>query len=258
MGDLLAWLMFETDPSKQQRYDRPGRGERVMASIEPDDVAENEAVVSAPVVQSGLQRRNNGSPSQHYAQPMVSSVSRDRYHTPSPERGSPGRDRSPGRGRPLSNAPPPLLMAPPTTWTGDVRQRVQLGWYQIGQLIEFNGVSISLPFLVRLGIFLGKVVSLTRPCWPYMVDPWLGSVLLLLGGLDLGSTVTPPPSNSSLYLIPRRATWDDAGQNGPGFGLRDVRLSVLLVILHFVILWVANRSGPLCALYTPNGTAPVL
>lgn len=201
-----------------------------MPSIEPHD-ADSSNAIGPPVIQNGLQRtRHDGrSPSRRYARPSVTSSNADhhpREPLPSPERTL----------RPASN----LLMAPPTTWTGHIRHKLWLGYYHLAQLVGLGdeSVSVSVPFLLRLGIFLGKMLTLLRPCWPYVVNPWLGAVLVLIAGLDLG----PVPS-----MAQPRSSWERST------GLRPVRISGFLVLVHFVILWAAGRWGPLCAM--PDITA---
>ncbi|KAL2755698.1 hypothetical protein ACRALDRAFT_2042002 [Sodiomyces alcalophilus JCM 7366] len=219
------------DPQKQQRYGRSGHSDRAIPSIEPHDADANE-VVGPPVIQNGLQRVNrNGSPSRRSTQATVASANANHFLEPPP---SP--ERTPA-------AAPPLLMAPPTTWAGHVRHKVWLGWYQLAQLVGLGDVSfsVSVPFLLRLGIFSGKMLTLLRPCWPYVVNPWLGAVLVSIAGVDLASAPTMVRS------------WERGSRSSSVLGVRQVRTSVLLALVHFVILWMASRWGTLCAL--PNITA---
>ncbi|CAK7266525.1 putative serine/threonine-protein kinase iks1 [Sporothrix epigloea] len=105
-----------------------------------------------------------------------------------------------------------LLMPPPTTRWGEARYRTALFMYQHAEL---------LAFFIRAALFVVKVASLARPCWPYNVRAGVGLFVLLLAALDLG--------------MPR------ASKHGGWWG------SLILLASHFAILELAARGGSLCA-----------
>ncbi|CAK7233094.1 putative serine/threonine-protein kinase iks1 [Sporothrix curviconia] len=104
-----------------------------------------------------------------------------------------------------------LLMPPPTTRWGEVRHRTAVFLYRHAE---------SLAFVVRTALFLSKIVSLTRPCWPYTVRAGVGASLLVLAALDLGMPRTP-------------THWGWWG-------------SLVLLVVHFAVLGLAARSEVLC------------
>ncbi|CAK7236924.1 putative serine/threonine-protein kinase iks1 [Sporothrix bragantina] len=106
-----------------------------------------------------------------------------------------------------------LLMAPPTTRWGEARHRAAIFLYRHAE---------SLAFVVRTALFLTKMASLTRPCWPYTVRVGVGASLVLLAALDLG--------------MPR--TMSHWGWWG----------SLVLLVVHFAVLGLAARSEVLCTL----------
>lgn len=126
----------------------------------------------------------------------------------------------------------PLLMAPPTTFYGEVRYRIALAFHQTAHFLDWHADGAI--FLVRLGLFLVKMASLARPCWPYSINMGIGASLVALAGLDLGM-----PSGR----------YKDHDSNGdPRFTRRvwNYRSSFILVALHFAVLWAAHRWAALC------------
>ena len=113
-----------------------------------------------------------------------------------------------------------LLMPPPTTRWGEVRHRTIVFMYRHAE---------SLAFVLRTALFLAKMASLSRPCWPYTVRVGVGSFLLLLAALDLGMPQT--------------------------MGYWDWWASLVLLVVHFAVLGLAARSEVLC---TMTGDEPWL
>ncbi|CAK7235550.1 putative serine/threonine-protein kinase iks1 [Sporothrix eucalyptigena] len=106
-----------------------------------------------------------------------------------------------------------LLMPPPTTHWGGVRHDTAIFLYRHAD---------SITFIVRTAVFLTKMATLTKPCWPYTVRIGVGAFLLLLAALDLG-----------IPQAPQTMRW-------------DWRASLLLLVVHFAVLGLAARSDVLC------------
>ena len=70
--------------------------------------------------------------------------------------------------------------------------------------------------VVRVFVFLGKIVSLTGPCAPYQANPWLFYPLLLAAIVDLASA----------GVLTRR--------------------SISLLALHVAIVLAFRQQGRLC------------
>ncbi|KAH6663258.1 calcium-dependent protein kinase [Plectosphaerella plurivora] len=224
------------DPQKHQRYDRPGRASTDVVASSSADLANDPAASLANV---NLRRNSDITALRHYARPVVSSPTRDRFSSHSPERNTPDQ-RSVSPRRPLADAAPPLLMAPPRTWTADLLWRFTLAWYYLARLFAEGA---PLPHLFRIAGFLAKVLTLSRPCWPYMINPWVGGLLVALAALDLGAGDTHRRRPSHVVV----ARWQDQGQQS-ALAAPDARASVLLAAAHFAVLWAAERGVvPLCA-----------
>ncbi|CRK16743.1 hypothetical protein BN1708_002968 [Verticillium longisporum] len=222
------------DPQKSQSFDRSTRRPSVLSSIETSDV-----VQPRPRLQNGF-RRDSNSPSRQRAQPIVSSPSREDFPPMTPE---PTSSEGTASRRPSISAIPPLLMAPPTTWRGDIQHKLVLAGHYGSQLACLS--EASAPLLLRLGIFFGKLATLARPCWPYMFNPWIGASLIALAALDLGIL----DARSRRGSMHDRAGWIGQRRNTvDSLGTREVRTSALLLLLHFAVLWTAQRWAPLCAM----------
>lgn len=126
---------------------------------------------------------------------------------------------------------PPLLMAPPDRSVDSLSHKIGM--------IVFRAWALLRPFVstmgyfVRLGLFVVKMVSLARPCWPYMVSLHLGIPLVAVAALDLGL-----PRMGIVYSYNRR-TW-------------GIATSLALLILHFSILWMTSGRAALCAMAPPE------
>ncbi|KAF6804110.1 calcium-dependent protein kinase [Colletotrichum sojae] len=214
------------DPHRQSRFPSSEEGYNIPSRAAEDETPD-------PSLQTSMQRHPDPSSPRHRRQGSASSRSPDSYIRLSPE-----ITRSEGseslKDEPLAS--PPLLMPPPATPSEAFRHRLILRWLQAGHLISYNATPL-LAF-TRLGLFLSKLYSLTRPCWPYMVNPSVGAVLVVLAALDLGLANSQSSSNPSY----RRAS-----SNGLlwAWGLRG---TVLLAVLHLIILWAASYRSSLCVI----------
>lgn len=145
---------------------------------------------------------------------------------------------APSAASPLPTPPPPMLMAPPMTWSDGLRQRGLLAQYHLLLYVHRNAESVG--FLFRATLFLAKMATLSRPCWPFMARWSVGAPLVVVAGLDLG--LPGGSGGSSGNRNGRRAPQQSALSWRWGW-----RVSVLLLVLHMVVLWVAAQSEVLCA-----------
>ncbi|EPE06697.1 calcium-dependent protein kinase [Ophiostoma piceae UAMH 11346] len=129
-----------------------------------------------------------------------------------------------------------LLMPPPTTFWGEVRHQALLAQYHATVFVSRHAEPVS--FFARSVLFLVKMATLSRPCWPYMFQTVVGAVLVTMAGLDLG---IPRRREPVLYRRHQRRqqiqidwTW-------------DWRASTIFLVLHFAILSLASRYDVLCA-----------
>ena len=172
---------------------------------------------------------------------MTSSRSQDGYaRSSSPE--SHATSNSPSRRTsPALNTP--LLMPPPTTFWGEVRHRTAIAQHQT--IYFLNRHTDPMVFFIRLGLFLAKMASLSKPCWPYMVNVGIGGTLVAIAGLDLsitGRRGTINRRNGGFRAVAGR------DEHPLGRWNWDLKASFTLFILHFLVLWVASRWGTLCPL----------
>jgi hypothetical protein len=159
------------------------------------------------------------------------------------------------------NITTPLLMPPPSTFLGEIQHRLILMHHLASRYL--GGHAGLAAFLVRLGLFLLKIVSLTRPCWPYSINPRIGASLVTVAALDLGIPVATTANNRGRDLMPGGPR-DSRGGEGPA--LRSHALpshdsswwqwglvtSALLFLLHFFVLWLTSRFGAMCATTREN------
>ncbi|KAL6801265.1 serine/threonine protein kinase [Trichoderma sp. SZMC 28013] len=96
----------------------------------------------------------------------------------------------------------------------------------------------TVRYFGRLSLFLVKLATLVRPCWPYMASLEVGGPLVLLAVLDLGL----PTSN---YAAPaRRPSHGEVVTSlfrQTGLGTR-----LLFLVLHLTVIWLAGRWEALC------------
>ncbi|KAG7117714.1 serine/threonine-protein kinase IKS1 like [Verticillium longisporum] len=156
----------------------------------------------------------------------------------------PGRSSSPSMGLPgrgFRTSIPQCHQTPRPR--GDIQHKLVLAGHYGSQLAGLS--EASAPLLLRLGIFFGKLATLARPCWPYMFNPWIGASLIALAALDLGIL----DARSRRGSMHDRAGWIGQRRNTvDSLGTREVRTSALLLLLHFAVLWTAQRWAPLCAM----------
>ncbi|KAF7561461.1 hypothetical protein G7046_g2682 [Stylonectria norvegica] len=131
---------------------------------------------------------------------------------------------------------PPLLMAPPNNLASNFRNKMVTSLFHILAMSRRNFALLS--YFGRLGLFLVKVMSLTRPCWPYMINPSVAVPLIAAAALDLG---LPRLAVSSSRMQPR-SQLVPASPRAWGLGT-----SLVLLVLHFSALWMASRRQVLCA-----------
>lgn len=168
---------------------------------------------------------------------MSVSRSQDGPSRVSQQRASPDLHASPTDSPPIST---PLLLPPPRTLAGDLRHWARLGWLQTRQVAAASSID-NLMVLVRLSLFLGKMVTLARPCAPFMVDLTVGGFLVALAGMDLVL-----PRGRVIVSADRGATGRREAAPAPGW-IGELRTTISLLGLHVLCLWMASRFGILCA-----------
>ncbi|KZL70338.1 calcium-dependent protein kinase [Colletotrichum tofieldiae] len=213
-----------SDPHKQARYPSSQEGYNIPSRAADDD---------SPRASSGRQS-NSGSPRlRPQAHTMVSSRSQDTFIRLSPER---EESVDSIKDEPLSS--PPLLMPPTATPSEALQHKLMIASMRASQLVRYNAG--PLLAVLRLGFFLSKMLSLTRPCWPFMASPNIAAPLVILAALDLGlANAGTRPLGRYGQETSRRIS------NGLpwAWGLRG---SVLLAVLHMIVLWVGGRWNSLC------------
>lgn len=137
---------------------------------------------------------------------------------------------------------PPLLMAPPEGMSNALSRRLGILPFHIWAFLR-PYLSI-LGYLVRLNLFIVKIISLGRPCWPYMTSLQISIPLLAAAALDVGlpqrtgSSVTIHSSRTSTFSTYPRV-W-------------AIVKSLALLVLHFVVLWISSSRHALCAATPPE------
>jgi hypothetical protein len=127
-------------------------------------------------------------------------------------------------------------MPPPTTLLGEVRHRSLVAHHYTMLFLGRNAESVA--SFARLMIFLLKMATLARPCWPYMINWGLGATLVAVAGMDLGLPRAGTQWNSrhavhGEAVTPFRAWW-------------DWKVSFGLLAIHFFALRAASRWHMLC------------
>lgn len=206
-----------------------------------DDTAEEdgaEDLSPQPNADNTLQRRSDTESPRYRAPYITASRSQDGYRRQSPERADASSHR-----RESPTPTTPLLMAPPTTFLGEMWHRGVVVQHHTMLFLGRNAESSA--FFLRLCMFLVKVVTLARPCWPFTANWGLGASLVAVAGLDLGI-----PGSRGLTL-PRQPNHGVAiaGHElaAPFRWMWDWRISATLLVLHFLVLWLASRWDILCA-----------
>ncbi|RDA83392.1 hypothetical protein CP532_4724 [Ophiocordyceps camponoti-leonardi (nom. inval.)] len=134
-------------------------------------------------------------------------------------------------GEPFS---PHLLMAPPRTRRAEVRYQLQMAAYRLVTVLGVGGGLLG--FFAKLGVFLLKLGSLARPCWPLASNPQVSIPLVVVAALDLGL--------SSGLTVARRGQPQVVAGLPPGPSLFPT--SLVLLVFHFAVLWLARSWSALC------------
>ncbi|KAI1492747.1 kinase-like domain-containing protein [Biscogniauxia mediterranea] len=159
-------------------------------------------------------------------------------------RSSPTRARALGttnHSQPSPGIHTPLLIAPPPDGPlGTLRQQAVLSQHQLSYFLGSHGDSIL--FIVKFVLFLVKMASLAKVCWPFMVNLGVGVPLICIAGIDLAI-----PSYRGMVF---------EGREGPSHALIPAesfrrrwgwRITFSLLIFHCLALWVVSQWGALCA-----------
>jgi serine/threonine protein kinase len=177
-------------------------------------------------------------------------------HSPSPDRSTattavrPSSSSSSGSHRPPSpsSVRTPLLMPPPTNGALEtLRHRSAVFMHRAARFAQAHSASILLIF--KLSLFLIKIASLTRVCWPFMVGLSIGLPLIGAAGLDLA--VSSPSSLARNNAQQLRYAQQPLPL--PSLSLSSTswlhwgwKASLVLFALHFAALWATSRWGNLC------------
>ncbi|CAH0023958.1 unnamed protein product [Clonostachys rhizophaga] len=139
----------------------------------------------------------------------------------------------------------PLLMPPPTTRAAAFRHRISI---MAQQTAELMGVDRDLPnHLFRLSFFFVKMVSLFRPCYPYMANWEIALPLVMIAVLDLRV-----PRASEDDALARRNAGDEIEFGvPPPPPFRGIGASVIFLLFHVAVLATASNWDALCAV-SPN------
>ncbi|KAL8332487.1 hypothetical protein RB593_002658 [Gaeumannomyces tritici] len=239
------------DPAKQSSFARPPPTREEITATPAAVPAEADSSLSPqPTPLNSIQKHPNPTPStpRHRPPPLVTSHGHE-----SLERRSPSPS---GRGR-TSPAPPgpiPLLMPPPTTPLEHARHQVVVAHHNLSLFLARNAAPVVSS--ARLALFVIKIASLTRPCWPYVVNPGVGASLVVVAGMDLAIPATVSETGPYTRRLLTRAGLPSRPDTRRVASLWrwDWRVSLILLVLHFFVLWAAFSHDRLCtALQTPAG-----
>ncbi|KAI0018568.1 protein kinase-like protein [Xylariomycetidae sp. FL0641] len=192
-----------------------------------------------PRLDNSLQKYAHPNPPRHRPLAMTLSRSPDR-----PSHRSPDQAHATG----ISHPPPPtpgaqtpLLMPPPAGLLWPVRHHAMLAQHHLTDLAQNHGDSVSWVF--RFALFLVKIASLAKACWPFMVSLRIGLPLVCVAGLDLSVPTDEERHALNDEARPRIARATRLVRLSWGW-----KLSVLLLVFHFLTLSAVSRWGPLCAI----------
>ncbi|KAI2463125.1 kinase-like protein [Annulohypoxylon bovei var. microspora] len=188
---------------------------------------------------NSLQKYGSPSTPRHRPQAMTLSRSHEGFARLSPDR---GRSTAVAHPQPSPTLHTPLLLAPPAGPPRSLRQRAQ-------HLLIYlsNSHTDSIVFTFRLLLFLIKILSLARQCWPFTATLSIGVPLIGIAGIDLGihrDAFTPIHEGGSRMLPPSALSYWRWGWRG----------SFVLLALHFVALWSFSQFGVLCAAFQDTWT----
>ncbi|KAH6978967.1 kinase-like domain-containing protein [Fusarium venenatum] len=141
-----------------------------------------------------------------------------------------------------SSQSPPLLMPPPTTAADALRRRATIFILHFMNLAGSHSPLLS--YIIRLGLFGIKVTTLVRPCWPLMAELNVAIPLIGVAALDLG---LPQVTSYSPMMIQGHGDYFSSGPRAWGLGM-----SLVLLVLHFTVLWVASGWETLCVERQPD------
>jgi len=117
----------------------------------------------------------------------------------------------------------PLLMAPPSTIMSTIKHQMTVYHHYLVSWATLNQQTLLL--IAKLGIFLAKMLSITRPCLPVAVRQGIWYPLVILAGFELA--------------LGTKVRWRFVG---------------LLATIHFgVVLWAVKLGGGLCERRRLNG-----
>ncbi|GJN74678.1 calcium-dependent protein kinase [Purpureocillium lilacinum] len=132
---------------------------------------------------------------------------------------------------------PPLLLAPPRTRAEEVRYQTVVMFERMLGIVGIRPEFVS--YIGRLGLFLLKMVTLGRPCWPYVASLEVSIPLVVVAALDLGL----PTITSAGGARRDSQTGDLVSTHIPSAGLGT---SMILLAFHFAVLWLAQKWNALC------------
>lgn len=143
----------------------------------------------------------------------------------------------------------PLLMPPPTTRLGRIRDGGALAWYRTVYWLRYYA-AWSGP-LARLALLGLKLLSLSWFCWPYSSSIGTLLSLFILAALDVWSYPTGMAGPRSQRDMARVGFGGmagyESGTTGASRWMAGWRRTGTLLALHCLVLWVTSRSGMLCA-----------
>ncbi|KAI1740373.1 kinase-like domain-containing protein [Xylaria scruposa] len=220
----------QPEPVKPQTYGNGGPAHDLIPSrnLIPPPPLDHHSPQPASA-SSLLKYRAPGSP-RHQSHVMVLSRSQERQLSPDRSTNPLSPQRSP-------TAHTPLLMPAPVGPLGTLSHQAALCQHHITTFTRAHSGSISLFW--KLSLFLFKIVSLTRVCWPFMVSLGIGIPLLGAAALDLAV----PYEVSNAIMDSGRSRYAAHAPSAWRWGWKG---SIVLLALHFSALWATSRWGNLC------------
>ncbi|KAI0109233.1 kinase-like domain-containing protein [Nemania sp. FL0031] len=222
------------EPQKQT-YNNGGPAHDFMPPPPPRNLMPPPTVEHSPQpasTNSLLKYRAPNSP-RHQSHAMALTRSQERH--PSPDRSSFTSSPSP---QPSPTVHTPLLMPAPLGPLGNFSHQALLYQHNISRFSQAHFASISLVY--KLSLFLVKIASLNRVCWPFTVSLGIGVPLMAAAALDLavGSQINNVIMDGGRprYAVRPSSAWH--------WGWKG---SLILLALHFSALWAGSRWGSLCA-----------
>lgn len=123
----------------------------------------------------------------------------------------------------------PLLLPPPRSQLEQLQHQILLTVFRACSAIGLQKQTVV--YASRIGIFGLKITTLTRPCWPYMPSLQVSIPLISVAVLDLASQPSSRQySRQLLFNSISRGPWT----------------ALLLLMFHFVVLWLAGNWNTLC------------